>query len=268
MNDVGRCARCILPTSLPSVDLDEVGVCGHCKAYDQLVAEMERTKEEREEQLRHIIRKAKEAKRPYDCIVPLSGGKDSTYVLYLCSQVYGLKCLCATLDNGYLTESARANIENALRATGADRMVYQVNRDTMLELYGFCMRNAGEFCVACNHGIEVTMRAVAQAFAVPLVMTGHGKLPTYLSDGRMPEVFQGGALGLFKEVLHGEQLDGRDAPLMVHGYEQPALSKLSRMAGRLLPQGLARKAWSAIHTEARRILRGSGLGPLPDYRAL
>ena len=263
MNDIERCVRCILPTSLPSVDLDEAGVCAHCRAYDQLAAELQRTKEEREEQFGRIIRKAKEAKRPYDCVVPLSGGKDSTYVLYLCSQVYGMSCLCATLDNGYLTEGARVNIENALRVTGADHMVYHVNRGTMLELYGLCMRNAGEFCVACNRGIEVTLRAVAQAFDVPLVVTGHGKLPHYLSDGRMPEIFQGGGLGLFRQVLGGERLNGRVAPFLVHGYERPALSRLSHGAARLLPQGLPRKAWSAIHTGVRRVLRESGLAPPP-----
>jgi hypothetical protein len=142
-------------------------------------------------------------------------------------------------------------------------MVYRVNRDTMLELYGLSLRNAGDFCVACNRGIEVTMRAVAQAFTVPLVVTGHGKLPTYLSDGRMPEVFQGGGLSLFRQVLRGERLDGRAAPLLVHGYEQPALSRLSHGAARLFPQGLPRKAWSAIHTGARRALRRSSLAPLP-----
>ena len=257
MDNIERCSRCILPASLPSVELDEAGVCAHCRAYDLLAAELERTKEERAEQLDRIVRKAKEARKPYDCVVPLSGGRDSTYALYLCSQVYGLRCLCATLDNGYLTEGARANIENALRATGVDHMVYRVNRDIMLELYGLTMRNAGEFCVACNRGIEVTIRAIAQAFAVPLVMTGHGKLPTYLSDGRMPEVFQGGGLGLFKEVLCGEQLDGRTAPFLVHGYERPALSKISHGVARLLPQGLPRRAWSAIHTGARRAFRAS-----------
>ncbi|MBN1136111.1 MAG: hypothetical protein JXM73_05980 [Anaerolineae bacterium] len=265
---IERCARCILPTSLPSVELDEAGVCTHCRAYDLLAAELERTQEERKEQLSQLIRGAQESKSPYDCVVPLSGGKDSTYALYLCSQVYGLRCLCATLDNGYLTEGARANIENALQATGADHMVYRMNRATMLDLYGLTMRNAGEFCVACNRGIEVAIRAVAQAFSVPLVMTGHGKRPTYLSDGRMPEVFQGGSLSLFKQVIGGERLDGRADPFLVHGYERPALSRLSHGTARLLPQGLPRRAWSAIHTGARKALRGSGLAPLPGPKII
>lgn len=268
MNDIERCKRCILPTSLPSVKLDEEGVCAHCRAYDLLAAELERTKEERKEQLHLIFHKAKEANRPYDCVVPLSGGKDSTYALYVCSQVYGLRCLCATLDNGYLTEGGRANIENALRATGTDHMIYRVNRDTMLELYGLCMRNAGEFCVVCNRGISVAMRAVAQAFAVPLVMTGHGKLPHYLGDGYMPEVFQGGGLSLFKQVLHGDPLESRAAPFLLYGYEQQALSKLSHRAARLLPDGLPRKAWSVVHSGARRVVRRLGRHTAPGAQVI
>lgn len=257
MSDIPRCARCVLPASLPSTQLDDAGVCAHCRAWDLLVADMARTGPEREQQLRAFIDRAKAAGRPYDCVVPLSGGKDSTYVLYLCSQVYGLRCLCVTLENGYLTANARENIENALRVTGVDYMTYRVNRETMLQLYGLSLRNCGMFCVACNRGIEVTMRAAAQAFDVPLIITGHGKVPHTLSDGRMPEIFVGGNLGFFKRMLHGEHLDGRAAPFQVHGYEPGSLSKFSERVSAQLPPGLPRKAWGAVHRSAKRLVRGA-----------
>jgi len=263
-NDIARCARCILPASLPSAQLDEAGICAHCRAYDRLAAELERTKAEREQRLRQIVNQARQAARPYDCVVPLSGGKDSSYALYLCSKVYGLRCLCATLDNGYLTPNARANIENALNASGADHIVYRVNRDTMLPLYGLSMRNCGMFCPPCNRGIEVTMFAAAQAFRVPLVVMGHGTLPTHLSDGRMPEIFRGGDLAFFKEVMRGENLAGRVAPFLSHGHQPPALDILANRAAQLFPQGLPRKAWWSLHSRVRRVLRRSGLEKAPD----
>lgn len=112
--EILRCNRCILPASLPSVELDENGVCNHCKAYDALVTELARTRDERRRNLETMVEKAKATRGAYDCMVTLSGGKDSTYALYLAAKVLGLRCLCATFDNAYLSEHARNNIRNAL----------------------------------------------------------------------------------------------------------------------------------------------------------
>jgi tRNA(Ile)-lysidine synthase TilS/MesJ len=63
-----------------------------------------------EAELRQILAAASGRKGgQYDCLVPLSGGKDSTYVLYLCARVYGLKVLAMNFDNGFQSPLAREN---------------------------------------------------------------------------------------------------------------------------------------------------------------
>lgn len=99
MNEIKRCNRCILPASLSNITFDENGVCNHCLKYEHDFKNWDLIKDRREKEFIEILEKAKKLKRPYDCLVPLSGGKDSTYALYLATKVYGLKTLAVTLDN-------------------------------------------------------------------------------------------------------------------------------------------------------------------------
>jgi len=232
------------------------------------MADLEATSAQRAEQFAQLLDWARAAGRPYDCLVPLSGGKDSTYVLYLCSQVYKLKCLCVTLDNGYLSQYARSNIESALRTIGADHVIYRVDRYTMIDLYRLFLEKCGMFCPACNRGIGVTMQAIARGFRVPLVVTGHGKIPTYLSDGRMPEVFEGGDASFFGEVLRGEPIEDRAAALTLYPSQQTALDRAANRAARLFPRGLPTRAWWSFHSRVRRALRSSGLEKHPEPTVL
>ena len=111
MKDIKRCMRCILPESLPSVELDKNGICNHCKTYDRLFSNWEDVKSQRKKEFEDLLQRAKRLNRNYDCLILLSGGKDSTYALYLCDKIYKLKCLCITFDNGFLVEQAKNNIK-------------------------------------------------------------------------------------------------------------------------------------------------------------
>lgn len=86
-DDVTRCTRCILPATLPSAKLDESGICSHCRTHSRLGDDWDRNKLKRERELRRLFDRVKNLRRPYDCLVPLSDGKDSTYALYTASNV-------------------------------------------------------------------------------------------------------------------------------------------------------------------------------------
>ena len=88
MKDVKRCTRCILPESLPSVELDKSGVCNYCRTYDRLFSNWENVKSQRKKEFEHLLQRVKRLNRPYDCLIPLSGGKDSTYTLYLFNKIF------------------------------------------------------------------------------------------------------------------------------------------------------------------------------------
>jgi tRNA(Ile)-lysidine synthase TilS/MesJ len=95
----------------------------------------EEEKSQKEKELQKIIQQVKKLNRKYNCFISLSGGKDSTYALYLFSKIYKLKCLCVTFDNGLMSEHAKSNIKKAIEITQSDHIYYNVPRNRLLNLF-------------------------------------------------------------------------------------------------------------------------------------
>jgi hypothetical protein len=221
-----RCKRCIMPASLPNTRLDESGVCRHCRRYETRFGNWDAVKEQKKRDFEELLERVKKLKRPYDCLVPLSGGKDSTYSLYVCGKVHGMRCLSVTFNNGFLSEHARSNIGRALAATGADHLMYSVDRGELMRLYRLFLEKSGDFCSACMRGIEVATVAARVAFDIPLVISGAGGKVSYINA--LPEVFQEGDERFARNVLEGE-------PLKQYAFAAPAAApSLRTSAAKLL----------------------------------
>jgi hypothetical protein len=113
------CKKCILPESFPDLTIEE-GICSFCRNWHK-VAKVEQPIRGADELLKLI--KSKKKTQVYDCLVPLSGGKDSSYVLYYIVRELGLRPLAAFFDNGFATESARRNVELICRNLSVDLVV-------------------------------------------------------------------------------------------------------------------------------------------------
>lgn len=177
-----RCARCLLPSSLPGMVFDIEGVCNHCRNYERDYAEWDAIADRKRKEFASILNFAKDLKRPYDCLVPLSGGKDSTYALYLATKEYGLKTLAVTFDNGYMSSLAKENIENALVSCDADHVFYHMNRQNSAKLFTAFLSSSGDFCNACMRGINYSIEVALKSFHIPLVIKGSGRRVQYLSQ--------------------------------------------------------------------------------------
>ena len=103
------CRKCLLPDTKPDLTFDETGLCSACSAYD---ARPTIDWESREKELIAILDKYKGTH--YDCIVPVSGGKDSTYQVIKILEL-GYKPLCVTATTCDLSDLGRRNIENIKR---------------------------------------------------------------------------------------------------------------------------------------------------------
>jgi len=230
MEEIERCRRCILPRTLPSVTLDDRGICNHCRDYETRFPPGKILGPEGAARFEELLSRVRKRHCRYDCLVPLSGGKDSTYALYLCSKVYNLRCLAITFDNGYLSQHARKNVQNGVTASGADHVYYTVNRQLMLQLYRLFLEKCGSFCPACMRGIGAAID-FARLLDIPLTVSGTGRRVEYLS--MLPELFQGGDPSFFKKVVEGTPFEFRAHHLSVR---QPGfnLRRLSRIASRLL----------------------------------
>ncbi len=201
MNDLTRCSRCILPSTLDSITFDDEGICNHCRKYEKDFDEWDKISLRREKEFEKLLDKAKSLKRPYDCLVPLSGGKDSTYALWLCTSVYKLRTLAVTYDNGYLSTPARDNIRNALRSCNADHIFYSVNKSNSARLFRTFTLKTGDFCNACMRGINYSIENAVRSFKIPLVIKGSGRRVQYVSQ--IKEVTSLNTASYFANVIKG-----------------------------------------------------------------
>ncbi|MCD4843036.1 MAG: hypothetical protein K8R25_00950 [Methanosarcinales archaeon] len=200
-----RCSRCILPENIPGIKYDNNGVCNYCRKYEKDFSNWDAIKQQKKEEFEKLLTQAKRLNRTYDCLIPLSGGKDSTYTLYLCSKVYGLKCLAVTFDNGFLTDRAKINIENALKETNVDHTYYHINKSNSLALYKSFLIKTGKFCDACMRSINFSIETAVKMFNVPLIIKGSGRRVQYVSQ--ISEISGSNSPSFFKSVIKGEPIE-------------------------------------------------------------
>lgn len=120
-----RCTRCVLSKHFPRIKFDEEGVCNYCRQTDSLI-KYDDVIAEAKQQIQELFAK-RDPNREYDAIVCYSGGKDSTYTLQLAVEKYQLKVLAFTLDNGFISGTAWANIRRVVETLGVDHWIYRPN---------------------------------------------------------------------------------------------------------------------------------------------
>jgi hypothetical protein len=198
------CSLCVTPLSYPGASPDDAGVCFFCREYAELYGDWDAVKGERQRTFEELVAKARKGAGQYDALVPLSGGKDSTYVLYLATKVYGLRVLAYTFDNGFQTDIAKENIRNAIHASGAAHLVYEIDRDRLMRLYRHFFEHTGLFCPVCMRGINAGRAAMHLKYGTPLLLRG----TSLRTEERVtPEIFQSGSLGFFQNVLRRYPVD-------------------------------------------------------------
>ena len=123
MKYICYCKNCIMPETKPDLLIDEDGVCNACRSYKK---RSNINWESRKEELMEVLDKYKSKDGTnYDCIVPVSGGKDSTYQVVRMLEL-GINPLAVTATTDHLSDIGRYNIEN-LKRQGVDYIEVTVN---------------------------------------------------------------------------------------------------------------------------------------------
>jgi N-acetyl sugar amidotransferase len=202
------CTRCVMPNTKPDLKLDAAGVCSACQSFEQ------RAKVDwaarREEFLAVSRRYRRTGSSGWDCIVPVSGGKDSTYQTIRILQM-GLNPLCITATTCDLSDIGRRNIEN-LKSLGVDHVEISPNPVVRRKLNCIGLTQVGDISWPEHVGIfTIPVRAAVQ-FNVPLIVWGENSQHEYGGpaaaahskhlDRRWLEEF-GGLLGLRVSDLVG-----------------------------------------------------------------
>ena len=176
------CQECILPDTRPNLEIGEDGVCTACFSH--------RTKESidwpgRVEAFREIVEQAISRTERYDCVIPVSGGKDSTWQVLKCLE-YGLTPLAVTWRPPGRTELGQRNLDNLVQL-GVDHIDYQINPSIERRFAQRAFKLYGSTAIPMHLAIFNIPRVIATRFDIPLIVWGENSAFEYggAEEGRM-----------------------------------------------------------------------------------
>lgn len=225
------CKRCVIPDTKPDLFIDEECICSACRSYEKRkVVDWD----VRRDELTKVLDKytSKNSKR-WDCIVPVSGGKDSTYQVVRMLQL-GLNPLCITATTCDLSDVGRKNIEN-IKNLGVDYVEFSPNKLIRRKLNRIGLTQVGDISWPEHVGIFTIPVRAAVEFEVPLLVWGENSQNEYggpaaasennVLNRRWLEEF-GGLLGLRVSDLIG--MDGMEEKHLIP-YTYPTDEELQRV---------------------------------------
>jgi N-acetyl sugar amidotransferase len=164
------CNRCCMPETNEDMQFDEMGICLACQSAEQKI---HIDWKKREKQLKKIFEKTKkDSKDNYDCVIGISGGKDSTFQLYVLTKVYGLNPLAVTFNHTWYNETGLSNLQNSLEKFNVDNLMFTPRKDTVKKLAKKSLTSIGDSCWHCHAGIGAFVLQTAIRYNVPLIVWG------------------------------------------------------------------------------------------------
>jgi len=171
-----KCFECILPENYPGITFNETGVCNYCIAYkDQEYLGDEALKAK----IESFNQTQKNRNDNYDCILLLSGGRDSSYLLYYLVKVLNLRVLGYSIDNGFIPEQTKENLKNMVDLLDVKLVIEKsryLEKCIRHHLLSFIHKPsapmAGLVCTGCRLGMEIMVPAFSKKSRVPVVIKG------------------------------------------------------------------------------------------------
>ncbi len=174
------CTKCVLPETFPGISFNEQGVCHLCQAYkghDHLHQEKEIYRQKFESLLQQF-----RSLNGYDVLMAYSGGKDSTFTLYLLKQKYGLNILALTFDNGFISPLALENIRRVVENLGVDHILMKPRFDWLKRIFiegsrteiypPKTLERASTICTSCMGLVKFISLKIALEKAIPFIAYG------------------------------------------------------------------------------------------------
>lgn len=198
---MNRCSKCILPETFPGIHFNEENICNFCLSFTGA----DKLKEEKSEYLKkfkELLQKTK-GKGAYDCTVSYSGGKDSTYTLYVLKKVYNLRILALVLDNGFISDQAMKNITTITEQVGVDSLIFKPDFNILKKIFKTAahkpmysqksLDRASTICTSCIALVKFIFLKIALEKKIPLMAWGWspGQAPIRSSIMRInPKLFK------------------------------------------------------------------------------
>jgi hypothetical protein len=247
---VKRCTKCLLPATYPGVGLDEGRVCSYCLGTRHFGVQGDpeiRARMARKQQLREDFEKTVRARRgqgEYDCLVPLSGGKDSSYLAYLLKEKYGLKILTVTVDTGLMSPLAGPNVARVVSRLNVEHVFVTPKADFFKKLYRhFLMHprlakdgyeeigHLSTVCRVCCQAIHSIVMQEAARRDIPLVALAYSpdQIEYHFYEASRAEIYE---KAWAPTALHEPPFDEDDRRYF---WDPAAFSRCTRLPRLLLP---------------------------------
>lgn len=183
--DLRICSRCIYDERVPYIHFDGEGVCNYCRQVESLIEQYGTGHPKGEELFAGLIAKIKYAGRgkPYDCIIGVSGGTDSSYMVYLAKEKWGLRPLAVHYDNTWNSAIATMNIHRVLNRLGVDLYTHVVANKEADDIFrAFFLSGVAEIEAATDLGYAYLLRKVAAKYSIKYILEGH----SFVEEGITP----------------------------------------------------------------------------------
>jgi N-acetyl sugar amidotransferase len=168
------CNRCLYPENAkPVITFDEYGICSGCRYVE---SRKSINWNERSSKLKDLIQDYKVDARKrgnyYDCIIPVSGGKDSTYQVYYVLNELKINPLLVTFNHSFNTKVGLRNLENLVEKSGCDLIRFTANRTSSRKLSKYFLEKIGDITWHYHAGIMTFPFQISVKYNIPLLIFG------------------------------------------------------------------------------------------------
>lgn len=174
-SDTKTCATCIYDESVSAIEFDENGVCNYCRMLDDLQEQYQTGTPEGEAKFMQIVEKIKKAGKgkKYDCVVGVSGGTDSSYMIHKAIQL-GLRPLAVHYDNTWNTAIATENIRKVLGKLNVDLYTHVVDNKESDDIFrSFFYANVPDIDSPTDIALAEVLYRAASKYGIKYILEGH-----------------------------------------------------------------------------------------------
>lgn len=169
------CTNCVMDTTDSAIVFDSAGVCDHCNTFTSQVLPHWHTDGRGKIELDHIVEEIRKASkdRDFDCIIGMSGGIDSSYLVYAAKDLMGLRPLVFHVDAGWNSQIATNNIERMVDGLGLDLFTEVIDWEEMKDLQrAFFRSGVPHIDTPQDHAFFATMYKFANQHGIKHILTG------------------------------------------------------------------------------------------------
>jgi len=216
------CSNCILPETFPGINFDENGVCSYCQKFEGKEIKLTQNKQKYEKKFLDLLSKLKNktSQSSYDVLMAYSGGKDSTYTMYLLSEKYNLRILALSFDNGFISDTSHKNIKRVTDRLGIDHIMFKPKWNMLKRIFIHASREelyskktlerASTICTSCIGLVKSLSLKTAIEQNIPMIGFGWspGQAPVQSSimknNPSLLKMTQNAIMNPMKEVVGKE----------------------------------------------------------------